>query len=134
MAIEEVSVYEYGAGSIIDPKSDTKTVFIPSPPTKIEQKINPRPAIILFGDFDVEALKSKADAEKIVFVLPSDADEDVVKATCEFVIDGAKKLNVVADEVSVQADDAHMEAAQAFVDYAIDELDKDLDDASTFNL
>ena len=134
MAIEEVSVYEYGAGSIIDPKSDTKTVFIPSPPTKIEQKINPRPAIILFGDFDVEALKSKADVEKIVFVLPSDADEDAVKTTCEFVIDGAKKLNVVADEVSVQADDAHMEAAQAFVDYAIDELDKDLDDASTFNL
>ncbi|MBQ3268129.1 MAG: hypothetical protein IJH08_09455, partial [Atopobiaceae bacterium] len=49
MAVEEVEVYEYEGGVCVDPKSDTKVVFIPSPPTKMEQKINPRPAIILFA-------------------------------------------------------------------------------------
>ncbi len=63
MAVEEVQVYEYDGGTVVDPKSDTKTVFIPSPPTKMEQKINPRPAIILFGCDDAEALKAKADEE-----------------------------------------------------------------------
>ena len=74
MAVEEVEVYEHEGGVCVDPKSDTKVVFIPSPPTKMEQKTNPRPAIILFGCDDAESLKAKADEEKVVFVLPKDAE------------------------------------------------------------
>ena len=131
MAIEEVEVYEYNGGTVVDPKSDTKTVFIPSPPTQMEQKINPRPAVILFGEADVEALKAKADEEKVVFVLPADAEDDTVEATIKFVITGAKKLNVKKNEVSVKfiGDGAD---AQAFVDYAVDELEVELDDAEEF--
>ena len=131
MAIEEVEVYEYNGGTVVDPKSDTKTVFIPSPPTEMEQKINPRPAVILFGEADVEALKAKADEEKVVFVLPADAEDETVEATVKLVITGAKKLNVKKNEVSVKyiGDDAD---AQAFVEYAVDDLDVELDDPEEF--
>lgn len=131
MAIEEVEVYEYEGGTCVDPKSDTKVVFIPSPPTKMEQKINPRPAIILFGCDDIEALKAKADEDKVVFVLPKDAEPETVEATFKFAVTSAKKLNVKKDEVTVAyvgaADDA-----QAFVDYAVDELDAEFDDPEEF--
>ena len=134
MAIEEVEVYEYAAGTVVDPKSDTKEVFIPSPPTRMEQKINPRPAIILFGDADVEALKAKADADKLVFVLPKDAEDDTVEATFKFVVGGAKKLNVKKNAVSVKFIGDAEDAAQAFLDYAVDELDAEFDDVEEFAL
>ena len=132
MAVEEVQVYEYDGGTVVDPKSDTKTIFIPSPPTKMEQKINPRPAIILFGCDDAEALKAKADEEKVVFVLPNDAEEETVEATFKFVVNGAKKLNVKKDEVSVKYVGDAAETAKAFVDYAVDELDAEFEDAEEF--
>ena len=129
MAVEEVEVYEYEGGTVVDPKSDTKVVFIPSPPTKMEQKINPRPAVILFGDADVEELKAKADEEKVVFVLPKDAEPETVEATFKFTVTSAKKLNVKKDEVTVKYVGDAADAAQAFVDYAVDELDAEFDDA-----
>jgi len=129
MAVEEVEVYEYEGGTVVDPKSDTKVIFIPSPPTKMEQKINPRPAVILFGDADVEELKVKADEEKVVFVLPKDAEAETVEATFKFTVTSAKKLNVKAAEVTVKYVGDGAEAAQAFVDYAVDELDAEFDDA-----
>lgn len=132
MAVEEVEVYEYAGGTCVDPKSDTKTVFIPSPPTKMEQKINPRPAVILFGEFDPEGLKGQADEEKVVFVLPKDGEEDTFKATYEFTVTKAKKLNVKADQVAVKAAEDAMDTAQAFVDYTTDELDGELDDPEAF--
>lgn len=133
MAVEEVEVYQFDAGTVVDPKSDTKMVFIPSPPTKLEQKINPRPAVILFGDFDADSLKAKADEEKTVFVLPQDGiDEDGYEAIFKFIVAGAKKLNVKKSEVTVKADAASLEAAQAFVEYACDELDAEFDDAEEF--
>lgn len=134
MAVEEVEVYEYDTGFCVDPKSDTKEVFIPSPPTKILQKINPRPAVILFGEWDMDALKVKADEEKIVYVLPTDADDHTVENTISFVIAGAKKLNVVADEVTVGATEAALDEAQKFVDTAVDEYDADLEDAEVYAL
>jgi hypothetical protein len=131
MAIEEVEVYEYDGGTVVDPKSETKKVFIPSPPTTIEQKINPRPAIILFGETDVEAIRAKADEEKVVFVLPADAEEETIEATFRLVVTGAKKLNVKADEVSVKFVGDGKDA-QAFVEYTVNELDADLEDAEEF--
>jgi hypothetical protein len=131
MAIEEVEVYEYDGGTVVDPKSETKKVFIPSPPTTIEQKINPRPAIILFGETDVEAIRAKADEEKVVFVLPADAEEETIEATFRLVVTGAKKLNVKADEVSVKFVGDGKDA-QAFVEHTVNELDADLEDAEEF--
>lgn len=95
----------------------------------MEQKINPRPAVILFGDADVEELKVKADEEKVVFVLPKDAEAETVEATFKFTVTSAKKLNVKKDEVTVKYVGDAAEAAQAFVDYAVDELDAEFDDA-----
>lgn len=132
MAVEEVAVYEYDGGTVVDPKSDTKKVFIPSPPTEIEQKINPRPAVILFGETDVEALKAQADEEKVVFVLPQDGENSTFETTYKFTVTGSKKLNVKKTAVSVKATAGALETAQAFVDYVIDELDGDLDDAEEF--
>jgi hypothetical protein len=133
MAVEEVEVYEYEAGTIVDPKSDTKTVFIPSPPTKMEQKINPRPAVILYGDADVEALKAKADADKVMFVLPKDDSEETTETTYKYLTGSAKKLNIKKAEISVKTT-GDVEAAQKVVDYICDELDGDVDDAEAFAL
>ena len=42
-----VEFYDYeGLGNIIDPESDTKQVFIPSPPTMTTVKTNPRSTIL----------------------------------------------------------------------------------------
>ena len=42
-----VEFYEYeGLGTVVDPESETKEVFIPSPPTMATLKINPRPVVI----------------------------------------------------------------------------------------
>lgn len=134
MAIEEVEVYEYDGGTCVDPKSDTKEVFIPSPPTKMTQKINPRPGVILFGDWDIEALKAKADADKVVFVLPKDAEPENAEATFKFAVSSAKLLNVKKNEVTVGATAEALEEAQKFVDYVVDELDGELDDAEEYSL
>lgn len=131
MAVEEVEVYEYDGGTVVDPKSDTKVVFIPSPPTKLEQKINPRPAIVLYGDVDIDDLKARADAEKIVFVLPRDTEAETTEATWKFVYAGAKKINVKKHEIAIKTT-GDIDAAQAVVDYIVDELEGDIEDAEKF--
>ena len=78
---------------------------------------------------DIDALKAKADEEKVVFVLPKDAEDETVEATFKFVVTGAKKLNVKKGEVSVKFAGDAGETAQAFVDYAVDELDAEFEDA-----
>ena len=83
-------------------------------------------------DADVDALKAKADADKVVFVLPKDAEADTVAATFKFVVSDAKKLNVKKDKVSVKFIGAAAEIAQAFVDYAVDELEAEFEDAEEF--
>lgn len=59
-------------GYIIDPPSDTKEVFIPSPPTMTTVKINPRTAIIYItggkiseGYEKLDALKAYAEENKL---------------------------------------------------------------------
>lgn len=128
MAVEEVQVYEYAAGTCVDPKSDTRTVFIPSPPTQMEQKINPRPVLLLFGENDVEAVKAMADEQKLFVMLPKDTEEDTVETTFEAIQKSAKKWNIKKDEVSVKTT-GDVAAAQAVVDYINDELDGDVADA-----
>lgn len=131
MAVNEVEVYEYEAGTVVDPKSDTKTVFIPSPPTKMEQKINPRPVVILLGDADVEELKAKADADKVVFVLPADTENATIETTYKYIVDGAKKLNIKKNAISVKTTGC-VDAAQEVVNYILDELDGEVADAEKF--
>jgi len=41
----------------------------------------------------------------------------------------AKLLNVKKDQISIKGDADHMDLAQEAVDYAVDEMDADLDDA-----
>ena len=69
----EFKEYE-GLGYFIDPESDTKQVFIPSPPTMATVKINPRPGIIYVtggkvkeGYEQLEALKDYAEKIKLEF-------------------------------------------------------------------
>lgn len=130
MAIEEVQVFEYEAGTIVDPKSDVRMVFIPSPPTQMEQKINPRPVLILFGENDIEAVKELADTEKLFVVLPNGTDEDTIEITFELIAKGTKKYNIKKDEITVKTT-GNVEAAQDVVDYLNDELDCDIEDATT---
>lgn len=121
---------------IIDPESDTKEVFIPSPPTMVTAKINPRPAIIYItggkvveGYDKLETMKDYAEKNKVVIVCPTAEDAEELGKTYEYVSMKAKLLNVKKDQISIKGDADHMDLAQEAVDYAVDEMDADLDDA-----
>lgn len=137
-----VEFYDYeGLGYIVDPESDTKQVFIPSPPTMTTVKTNPRPAIIYItggkvkeGYDKLEDLKAYAEENKVVLVCPTSADPEEVSETFKYVETKYKVLNVKRDEISVQGDPDMMDAAQEIVDYLVDECDADIDDAEEFSL
>ena len=132
-----VEFYAYeDLGFIIDPESDTKEVFIPSPPTMVTAKINPRPAIIYItggkvveGYDKLETMKDYAEKNKVVIVCPTAEDAEELGKTYEYVSMKAKLLNVKKDKISIKGDADHMDLAQEAVDYAVDEMDADLDDA-----
>ena len=132
-----VEFYAYeDLGFIIDPESDTKEVFIPSPPTMVTAKINPRPAIIYItggkvveGYDKLETMKDYAETNKVVIVCPTAEDAEELGKTYEYVSMKAKLLNVKKDQISIKGDADHMDLAQEAVDYAVDEMDADLDDA-----
>ena len=132
-----VEFYAYeDLGFIIDPESDTKEVFIPSPPTMVTAKINPRPAIIYItggkvveGYDKLETMKDYAEKNKVVIVCPTAEDAEELGTTYEYVSMKAKLLNVKKDQISIKGDADHMDRAQEAVDYAVDEMDADLDDA-----
>lgn len=132
-----VEFYAYeDLGFIIDPESDTKDVFIPSPPTMVTAKINPRPAIIYItggkvveGYDKLETMKDYAEKNKVVIVCPTAEDAEELGKTYEYVSMKAKLLNVKKDQISIKGDADHMDLAQEAVDYAVDEMDADLDDA-----
>ena len=132
-----VEFYAYeDLGFIIDPESDTKEVFIPSPPTMVTAKINPRPAIIYItggkvveGYDKLETMKDYAEKNKVVIVCPTAEDAEELGKTYEYVSMKAKLLNVKKDQISIKGDTDHMDLAQEAVDYAVDEMDADLDDA-----
>ena len=132
-----VEFYAYeDLGFIIDPESDTKEVFIPSPPTMVTAKINPRPAIIYItggkvveGYDKLETMKDYAEKNKVVIVCPTAEDAEELGKTYEYVPMKAKLLNVKKDQISIKGDADHMDLAQEAVDYAVDEMDADLDDA-----
>lgn len=132
-----VEFYAYeDLGFIIDPESDTKEVFIPSPPTIVTAKINPRPAIIYItggkvveGYDKLETMKDYAEKNKVVIVCPTAEDAEELGKTYEYVSMKAKLLNVKKDQISIKGDADHMDLAQEAVDYAVDEMDADLDDA-----
>ena len=131
-----VEFYAYeDLGFIIDPESDTKEVFIPSPPTMVTAKINPRPAIIYItggkvveGYDKLETMKDYAEKNKVVIVCPTAEDAEELGKTYEYVSMKAKLLNVKKDQISIKGDADHMDLAQEAVDYAVDEMDADLDD------
>ena len=132
-----VEFYAYeDLGFIIDPESDTKEVFIPSPPTMVTAKTNPRPAIIYItggkvveGYDKLETMKDYAEKNKVVIVCPTAEDAEELGKTYEYVSMKAKLLNVKKDQISIKGDADHMDLAQEAVDYAVDEMDADLDDA-----
>ena len=132
-----VEFYAYeDLGFIIDPESDTKEVFIPSPPTMVTAKINPRPAIIYItggkvveGYDKLETMKDYAEKNKVVIVCPTAEDAEELGKTYEYVSMKAKLLNVKKDQIPIKGDADHMDLAQEAVDYAVDEMDADLDDA-----
>lgn len=137
-----VEFYDYeGIGFIVDPESDTKEVFIPSPPTTTTMKINPRPVVIYLtggavkeGYDKLEALKAYAEENKVVFVCPSSNEGEVVGKTYEYITKNAKKINVKKNELTVQCLPGMADEGQEAIDYLVDELDADVDDIEEFEV
>lgn len=137
-----VEFYEYeGLGYVIDPESDTKQVFIPSPPTMTTVKTNPRPSIIYVaggkvveGNDQLDALKAYAEENKVAIFCPFATGAEEVAETYNYIQSKYKVLNVKRDEISVQGDADHMDEAQEIVNYLVDECDADVEDAEEFSL
>lgn len=132
----ECGIYEDGLGYFVDPESDTKEVFIPSPPTMSTVKINPRSAIIYIsggvvkeGWDKLEALKDYAEKQKVAFVCPFSNDPEEVAKSYEWLHKKCRLLNIKRGEYSVKADSDNLGVAQDVVDYLVDECDADIDDA-----
>ncbi|MCB7305567.1 hypothetical protein NE683_08375 [Bariatricus massiliensis] len=135
-----VEFTEYqGLGYLVDPESETKQVFIPSPPTMATVKINPRPGIIYVtggkvveGYEKLDALKTYAEENKTAIFCPSSTEAEEIAKTYEYIQKSGKVLNVKRDELAVMGDADSMEIAQEAVDYLVDECDADIDDAEEF--
>lgn len=139
MAVEVYKLEE--AGIIIDPPSDVKEVFIPSPPTMTTVKINPRSAIIYITGGKIsetyeklDMLKQYAEENKTMIICPEDADTENLAKVYEYVMEKAKMLNVKGGEIAVAGDLEHMQMAQELVDYLVDELDADIEEAQKFEI
>lgn len=125
-----VEFYAYeDLGFIIDPESDTKEVFIPSPPTMVTAIIYITGGKVVEGYDKLETMKDYAEKNKVVIVCPTAEDAEELGKTYEYVSMKAKLLNVKKDQISIKGDADHMDLAQEAVDYAVDEMDADLDDA-----
>ena len=136
----EFNEYE-GLGYFIDPESDTKQVFIPSPPTMATVKINPRPGIIYVtggkikeGYEQLEKLKEYAEKNKVGIFCPYSLDAEEIAKTYQYIQKSGKVMNIKRNELTVMGDADHMDAAQEAVDYMVDECDADIDDAEEFEL
>ncbi len=136
----EFNEYE-GLGYFIDPESDTKQVFIPSPPTMATVKINPRPGIIYItggkvkeGYEQLEALKDYAEKNKVGILCPTSTDPEEIAKTYQYIQKSGKLINIKRNELTVMGDADNMDAAQEAVDYLVDECDADIDDAEEFEL
>lgn len=128
-------------GFIVDPESDTKEVFIPSPPTMATVKTNPRSVIIYIaggkvveGYDGLDALKAYAEDNKVMIVCPTSTDPEEVAKTYKYIETKYKVLNVKREEIEVKADADLVDAAQEVVDYLVDECDADIDDAEEFEI
>lgn len=137
-----VECNEYnGLGYMIDPESDTKQVFIPSPPTMTTVKINPRPGIIYItggqvkeGYEKLDALKTYAEENKVVIICPYSNKPEEAAETYKYIQSKYKMINVKRDEISVKGNADMMDDAQAIVDYLVDECDADIEDAEEFSV
>lgn len=129
----DYEVVKIEKATLVDPPSDTKKTFIPSPPSMIEVKINPRPAEIVVGSPvpDEAALGAWAVENKVVVVLPDAADNDTLVEIVKYLQSSKKTLNV-SDEIRVAAVAGSEAAATAFVSFYSDEYGEDLEDAGTF--
>ena len=138
-----VEIVKYDGGFIVDPESDTKEVFVPSPPTMMTIKINPRPVVIYITgkavdeSYDkIDALKAYCEENKVCFVCPESDDAEEVGPTYSYVMKNAKKINVKANEMSVYCTADAEDLAKEAVEYMVDELDAELeeDDIEVFEI
>ena len=136
---KQVRFYSYeidgeAAGFVVEPESDTKMVFIPSPPTTTYQKINPRRAVLaitggrICDTFEgLEQLKAYCADQKLVMVCPESVDPEEVSDTYEYMMTAARDLNIKRNELTVAADADHLDDANAVMEYLMDELDVEFD-------
>lgn len=144
---KEIRFYSYEidgepAGFLVEPESDTKMVFIPSPPTTTYQKINPRKAVLYLtggmvceGYEKLDALKAYCASNKVVMMCPASLEPEDIGDSYEYLMTAARDLNIRRNELQVLADAPHLEVAQAAMEYLEDELDVEFEDeAEVFEL
>lgn len=135
--IKDVEIVEApnGEAKAVVPASETKQVFIPSPPTMNTVAINPRPCVIYVADAEItDEMKAYCKENKVVFVLPKKDDAEKMMEAYNWAIAKATVINIKKDEVSVKADEANKELAEELVEAISDELDVELGEVEVFSI
>jgi hypothetical protein len=135
------SVYEGGLGLLVDPESDTKEVFIPSPPSMVQVKVHPRDAVVLVsggvvrqGWSELAALEEYAESNKVAILCPFSDDPEEVAKSYLWLERKCRSLNIRYGCWRVMATEGELEAARGVVDYLVTKLDADLDKAEVLAL
>lgn len=132
--MSDVKIEKYEGGSIVLPKSETKKVVIPSPPSVKEMPINPRDAVIyLVNEINEEAFKTYAEDNKVVLICPDEKSADAVVAAYNYANSKLKTLNIKKGAFSVKADEANLDVANDAVEALADE-DVEVDDAEVLSI
>lgn len=135
--IQDVEIIEAQNGDAVAivPASETKQVFIPSPPTMNTVAINPRPCVIYVADVEItDELKAYCKENKVVFVLPKKEEASEMLSVYNWVVAKATTLNIKKEEVFVKADKENKDLAEQLVETISDELDVELDEVEIFAL
>jgi hypothetical protein len=141
VSFESFQIEGKDSGYFVDPKSDVKQTYIPSPPAFVDVKINPRPGVILVAPEPVtpdstvlDGLKAVAKEKKWFVACPAADDDDSLLAVFDRLQADAKKLNVVADDIRVAYLPASADAARAFIKNAAEKFGETFVDAGELTL
>ena len=136
VTFEAFEVKGADAGYIITPPSDTKQTYIPSPPSFVDVKINPRPGTILFTPEPITAdspqldsLKAAAKEEKLFIVCPKAFDNDSLMDIFDWLNENVKARNILPEDVRIAYLQQSADAALAFIKAADEEYGETFGDA-----
>jgi hypothetical protein len=115
---------------MVDPESDTKQIFIPSPPSLSIVKIHPRAAVFLMSSGkeeklyeQIEVLKTYAQEQNVMLICPfTDDFVEFEKSFC-WIDKKRRVLNIDHNRYSVMGCEGYEKEAKSLAEYLANKYD-----------